>query len=318
MKKLILILSVFIFTACSKKGKLIVNEHVNLIITPDLSNRIEDLYSKPVSDIALINTVYKNYYPYIYKLKNRILGQEDLISLIFTNPAIISDFRINLRDFKMDLSDMKPAERITYLTKGNYQNLLVAVDSEIRDVYRQAKENTTGGDIYNYFKNEITSALVKKTRKPKIVGSDTIIDVQRNILVLLTDGYVEAGLYGEKNCNGNKCLYLSKSRVNLFRKEFLASGEDDLKQFFTNAGYGIIPVKNENMEHLEIFVSEMYDRSLNKKTGSQTVSPNDFEIMKLFWEDWLEKSGVQHYKLLDTSNSKEEFLRELTSFIEEV
>lgn len=218
----------------------------------------------------------------------------------------------------MDLSDMKPAERITYLTKGTYQNMLKSVDIEIRNIYRKAKENTTGGDIYNYFKNEITSTTIKKTRKPKIVGSDTIIDVQRNILVLFTDGYVEAGLYGEKNCIGNKCLYLSKSRVNLFREKFLASGEHNIKQFFRNSGYGIIPVKNANMENMEVFVSEMYDRSLNKKTGSQTVSPNDFEIMKLFWEDWLEKSGVQHYKLLDTSNSKEEFLRELIGFIEEV
>ena len=218
----------------------------------------------------------------------------------------------------MDLSKMNPAERITFLTKGNYHNMLKSVDIEIKDIYRKAKENTTGGDIYNYFKNEVTSSVVKKTKKPKIAGSDTIIDIERNILVLLTDGYVEAGLYGANNCNGNKCLYLSQYRVNLFREEFLASGEKDLKHFFTNSGYGIIPVKNSNMDNMEVFVSEMYDRSLNKKTGSQTVSPNDFEIMKLFWEDWLEKSGVKHYKLLDTSNSKEDFLRELIGFIEEV
>ena len=98
MNKVILLFGVLLFASCTKNGKLIVNEHVNLIITPDLSNRIEDLYSKPVSDVTLINGIYNNYHPAIYNIKNRKVGQKDEIRLLFTNPAIISNFSINLNN----------------------------------------------------------------------------------------------------------------------------------------------------------------------------------------------------------------------------
>jgi hypothetical protein len=40
----------------------------------------------------------------------------------------------------------------------------------------------------------------------------------------------------------------------------------------------------------------MYDRSLSQG-GNATVHPTDTEILKLFWSDWLEKSGVKRYEL---------------------
>jgi hypothetical protein len=317
MKKIITIFSVLFLFACTIENKTTINEHINLIITPDLSNRIEDLYLKPVSDITLITSIYNNYYPELYNIKNRVLGQEDVVQFRFTNPSIITDFKINLNNLRMDLSIMNPAERIEFLANGGNKDMIKILDKEVNNLYVKAKQNSTGGDLFNYFKREITSTVIRKTENPIVMGGVTVINKQRNIIVLLTDGYIEAGLYGEKNCRDKKCLYLSKTKVNQFRKDFLASGNNDLKDFFTKSGYGIIPIKNKNLENTEVFVSEMYDRSLNRITGSQTVSPNDFEIMTLFWSDWFEKSGVKHYKLLDVANSKEEFLLELKKFIEE-
>jgi hypothetical protein len=318
MKKVIIILNILVFAACVSENKTIVNEQLNLIITPDLSNRIEDVYSKPVSDISLIKSIYNSYYPDLYRIKGRVIGQKDVIQVRFTNPTIINEFEIDLDNLKIDLRNMKPIERIDFLTKGKYRDMLKNINIEVNALYEKAKRNITGGDIFNYLKKELTSSLIKKPEVSKQVNGNTIINKQRNIIVLLTDGYIEAGLYGENNCVNKRCLYLSKLKVDQFRKEFLASGNSDLKDFFTKSGYGIVPIKNKNLESTEVFVAEMYDRSLHKKTGSQTVSPNDFEILTVFWSDWLEKSGVKHYKLLDTSNSKEEFLLELSEFIKEV
>ncbi|MHA7944676.1 hypothetical protein ACJOV8_016485 [Formosa sp. 3Alg 14/1] len=318
MKKIIIVLSILLLNSCDVEKKTTINEHINLIITPDLSNRIEDLYPKPVSDIELITNIYNNYYPDIYNIGNRVIGQEDIVQFRFTNPTIINDFNINMKNLKMDLSNMNPSERITFLTKGGNKDILSSLDKEVNNIYSKAKENSTGGDIYNYFKKEITPTLIRNTADTlKIDDNTNVLNIQRNIIVLLTDGYIEAGLYGKSNCHEKKCFYLSKDKVNEFRKEFLASGNSNLEDFFKSSGYGIIPIENKNLKNTEVFVSEMYDRSLNRNTGSQTVSPNDFEIMSLFWSDWLEKSGVKHYKLLDTSNSKEEFFEELKAFISE-
>jgi hypothetical protein len=316
--KFISFLVVFLLLiSCAAEKVTVVNEHINLVITPDLSNRIEEKYSKPVSDIDLINSIYSNYYPDIYKIKNRVMGQKDRIQFRFTNPSIINEFKINLENLSMDLRGMTPKERINYLANGGNKNELSTLDSEIKNIYQNALSHTTGGDVYNYFKKEISSSVLEFTEKPKQIDEITLINKHRNIIVLLTDGYIEAGLYGKENCIGEKCYYLSKTRVDKFRKAFLASGNNNLKDFFMKSGYGIVPLENKNLEHIEVFVAEMYDRSLNKKTGSQTVSPNDSEIMTIFWSDWLVKSGVKHFKLLSIINSKEEFLTELKKFISE-
>ncbi|WP_179352193.1 hypothetical protein [Winogradskyella vidalii] len=318
MKNIVIILVALSFIHCGGKKKTTINEHINLIITPDLSNRIEDLYAKPVSDVALISNIYTNYYPGIYNINNRVIGQEDIIQFRFTNPSIINDFDINTENLRMDLSQMNASERISFLANGGNKHMLKTLNTEVKSLYTKAKNNTTGGDIYNYLKKEITTTSIKKTKAPEIIDNNEVITIQRNIIILLTDGYIEAGLYGNKNCRDKKCYYLSKTKVDEFRKAFKASGNTNLKDFFKTSGYGIIPIDNENLKNTEILVSELYDRSLNRTTGSQTVSPNDFEILTLFWEDWLKQSGVKHYKILDTANSKEEFLEELKMFISKV
>jgi len=325
MKKyLIAFLSITLLIGCSdnesdnKDNTVQINENLNIILTPDLSNRIEsELYPKPVNDTVLINTIYRNYYPTIYKINNRVIGQKDKISVTLTNPAIINRFGLNLNNLTMDLTDMKPAERIDYLTKDKNDDDLKLISSELHKIYSNAERATTGGDIYNYFKEQISSINTAKDSEPITIDKTTVINHYRNIIILFTDGYIEAGLYGANNCVNNKCYFLDKKTINKFRSEFNHSGESDMKVFFKKSGYGIIPIENEYLKNTEVIVAEMYDRSLNKITGSQTVSPNDFEIMKLFWSDWLESSGVKHYRLMSVSNTKEEFLENIKQFIEE-
>jgi len=317
MRYLLSILIFLLLVGCQPEQKTIINEQFNFIITPDLSNRIEDLYPKPISDVDLISGFYKNYYPEFYNINNRVIGQKDVIQFQFTNPKIIGDFGIKSTDLKMDLSKFNLKDRIEFLTKGGNLELLNTIDSEINRIYDLARSNTTGGDVYNYLKKEISPLNIRTKTESKKINGKQVVEIHRNIIILLTDGYVEAGLYGDKNCKGKKCYFLDKSKVDEFRNEFLKSGNSNLKDFFKQSGYGLIPVQNKALNHVEIFVSEIYDRSLNRKTGSQTITPNDFEIIKLFWSDWLEKSGVKKYKLIDTSNSEEEFLKELKGFIAE-
>ncbi|WP_139959497.1 hypothetical protein [Flavicella sediminum] len=320
-KKLIwkLLALMFVFAGCAPEKKTQINEHLNIIITPDLSNRItEGMYPKPVKDEQLIESLYKNYYPEFYKINNRVIGQKDKIQVVLTNPSILKESHISLSNFSMDLSKFNPSECIKYLTHGENEEDLARTTIEIQKLYNYAQNNTTGGDVYNYLKKELNSSLVKGAAKPlQLDANTTVINKYRNIIVLLTDGYIEAGLYGKSNCKGKQCLYLTSKIIADFRKEYLKANTTNLQEFFNKSGYGILPVVNKNLKNCEVLVVEMYDRTLNQKTGSQTVSPNDFEIMKLFWADWLKKSGVQHFKLLDVSTSEAEFLSNLKNFIKE-
>jgi hypothetical protein len=248
---------------------------------------------------------------------NRAIGQKDEISLVLTNPLIIGQFSIDLNNFTLGLAKMNPSASIEYLTKGGFTKKVTEVEKELDNIYSKAIVNTTGGDVYNYLKEQINSITIKENEAPITINGITVENNYRNIIILLTDGYLEAGLYGKNNCKDKKCYYLDQAKISEFRDAYNKSGETNMKAFFKKSGFGIVPIENKYLNNVEVIVAELYDRSLNKVTGSQTVTPNDLEIIKLFWSDWFEQSGIKHYKLLGLSNSKEDFFENIIQFIEE-
>jgi hypothetical protein len=88
----------------------------------------------------------------------------------------------------------------------------------------------------------------------------------------------------------------------------------DLTRFYEEGKYGIIPVDNKNIENLEVLVLEMYDRSLDT-AGAATTYPTDKEILDLFWNDWLKKSGVKKFELRQVASTKQELEQVIFSFL---
>ena len=296
------------------------NVNLNIIITPDLSNRVEaNRYPKPVSDIALIRSVFDNYYPNLYEYNHRINGQKDALNLAFTNANIITEYKYKGL-YSIDIAKKEDENRL-YLktfdsTETQFHKESRSFVNDIEELYRKASIKPAGADIISFFKNRINTVLKKNINsKIKNYSIDTKF---RNIIVLFTDGYIEAGLYGERNCLENKCYFLDGYVINKFRKDFKKNGKGmDLKSFFYKKNYGIIPVKNKELKNVEIFVCELYDRSLNRRTGSRTVIPSDFDIMKIFWADWLEKSGFKKFKLVEKVSNVDEFQASFMSFLNE-
>lgn len=303
-----------------KGGKRIVKENLNIIITPDLSNRVvTKRYPKPVNDVDLVHSVFDNYYPELYEYGHRVNGQKDVIHLAFTNKNIIREYNYTA-DFKIDIYKKEAANRLYLKTFDGAEPQFKADSRQIvenlTEVYKKAEITPAGADIFSFFKNRITSLVKQDILGQKV--QNYVIDTKfRNIVVLFTDGYVEAGLYGKSNCVGNQCYYLTHQNIHKFRKDYKKNGKDlDLKTFFEQNGYGIVPIENKQLKNVEVYVCELYDRSLNKRTGSQTVVPNDLDIIKLFWSDWLTKSGVKKFELKETVGTVEEFQLGLKSFIE--
>jgi hypothetical protein len=127
-------------------------------------------------------------------------------------------------------------------------------------------------------------------------------------MVLMTDGYIEAGIY-------NKGYDLSAKKIEDFRNAFLKSKDGDMASFLSkNNKYKIKPAKNPYLKTLEVIVIEMYDRSLSK-TGAATKHPTDMEIMRLIWTDWMKSSGVKRVELKPAASNQAEAVKYILDFI---
>jgi hypothetical protein len=60
---------------------------------------------------------------------------------------------------------------------------------------------------------------------------------------------------------------------------------------------------------------ELYDRSLTK-AGAASIHPTDMEIIKLFWSDWLQRSGVRRFEFHPIAGSKDEVEKMILNFLE--
>lgn len=293
--------------------------HYNIVFAPDLSNRVnKDLHPRPLEDAQIVETVLDNIYPTTLNHR-RSDNQLDRFSVSLVNKKLVSEYGVKQADLQIDFGRFKnQKERIDYI-KGRSEQTL---EADIRDFAQEfgrvneiAAQNTFGADVWSYLNAGIDQLVVQEEKEPIIFNGTTYRNQFRNVLILLTDGYIEAGIYDQKGCpEPNQCYYLSGERVKQFRRAFQQSGEQDMKAFFEQNNYGIVPVDNPHLQEVEILVLEMYDRSLSQG-GNATVHPTDTEILKLFWSDWLEKSGVKRYELRPLMTTEAEVERVVMGFM---
>jgi hypothetical protein len=302
-----------------KDGETIDLTHYNIVFAPDLSNRIDrKMHPRPLNDQQIVHAVLNNIYPTILN-HQRSDNQLDKFSVSLVNKKLVNEYDIKKSLLSIDFSQFKnQKERIDYI-KGRSPETMEAdiqnFEQEFGRIHEVATKNTFGADVWSYLNAGVDNLVVQAEKDPIIFNGTTYRNQYRNVLILLTDGYIEAGIYDNKGCpEKNQCYYLSGDRVKQFREAFKKSGERDMQAFFEKNNYGIVPVNNPYLEDVEILVLEMYDRSLSKG-GSATVHPTDTEILKLFWSDWLEKSKVKRYELRPLMTTEEEVEQVVMNFI---
>jgi hypothetical protein len=294
--------------------------HFNITIAPDLSNRLdESIYPRPMSDDDIANIVIKNFYPAIVNHK-RIDLQRDQLSVGFINKKIINEIILSPSRLRIDLAQFKnQLDRIKYI-KGRSKETLTRDTSNFMSEFRKmislSQTHIHGADIWSYFNDGLDDVTVVTKEKIEMYNNKIYRNSYRNILLLLTDGYIEAGIYKRDGCpdNSKKCYYLSKSRISEIRTQFKKSGTTNLKEYFEQSGYGILPAQNKNLKNLEVLVLELYDRSLTKD-GTPTIYPTDMEILSLFWNKWLKDSQVKRFEIRPVFSSKEGAEKAILNFI---
>ncbi|RBQ05822.1 hypothetical protein [Pedobacter miscanthi] len=310
MKKYFLI-SILICSACTyvaaQKTKEVTD--YNIVFAPDLSNRLNPkFYPKAVNDVDIVQGVLKKVWPGILKFK-RTDGQLDHYSVDFVNKGLIGLYKINTNLLAIDLQQFdKQADRINYILERNKVTTSLPKDingftAEYRKFNDKAAISNNGADIWTYFQSGVDDRIILPD-----VAVGKITHKFRNIMVLMTDGYIEAGIY-------NKGYDLSAKKIDDFRNAFLKSKSGDMAVFLSkNAKYKINPAKNPYLKNLEVIVIEMYDRSLSK-TGAATKHPTDMEIMRLIWTDWMKSSGVKRFELKPAASNQAEAVKYILDFI---
>lgn len=247
------------------------NKQLNINILWDLSDRIDSLknpsapqhYERDIEVIKTIVSIFredmKNKGAYKAKGKLRVF-----FSPVPENAAINSI----ARNLVCDLSEFS-GEGANKKKKSAYDSIEQRFSNNANRIYKLAVDNNKnrkqwdGSDIWRFFKNDV---------KEYCIDNDS---GYRNILVILTDGYIYHK--DSRMKDGNKTTYILPENLKAFRKS------NKWKEVFDSGSYGLIASRHD-LQNLEILVLEVNPSVDNK---------NDEDLIKAYLEKWFEEMGLQ-------------------------
>ncbi|SDI47803.1 hypothetical protein SAMN05421846_10894 [Chryseobacterium taeanense] len=275
MKKLFYLFMVISLISCNKgsnkedetqKDSVITTDlnNINVSILIDLSDRIDPITNPNPTmqyfqrDVEYIKAIEKGFLNHIKSKK--IITYDDQMQVFF-NPEP-SDPKIN--DFTKELKvsfDKNTQKSYFALVDKKYSELPLNIyQSAIKD------GNYVGSDIWEFFKNKVKDYCIK--------------DDKRNILFILTDGY----MYHEntKFAEGNKTSYLTGK---LIKANNLTTS--DFKNTIEKNTYGFVKA-NDNLSNLEVIVL-----GINPEKGN----PFEEAVIKEYWENWFKEMKIKKYEI---------------------
>lgn len=242
------------------------NNNLNINILLDLSDRIDpekypnssmEYYQR---DAQYINIIAQTFIKHLKSKKVILLN--DKMSLYFSPEPSNPEINSISKELKVNF-DRNSSKHSLSATAEKYKTLPVKIyESAIKD------KNYVGSDIWRFFKDNVKNYCVE--------------DDYRNILVILTDGY----MYHKNSeiTEGNQTTFLTPQLIRQFHLN-----NSDWKQKIEKEQYGFIPAENE-LNNLEVLV-----------IGIRPDEKNPFEgdIIKAYWEEWLKQMNISKFKLLN-------------------
>lgn len=238
------------------------DNNLNISILLDLSDRIENPKTKS-KDSAYLSSLAN---AFVNHVKNKkVILLEDRIQLFF-NPEP-SDDRINSIAEKLKINFTKETSR------SQLEETLKLYSKYPSQLYNLAQEDAKiargypGSDIWRFFKDNVNDYCID--------------DCHRNIVVILTDGY----MYYNKTVmkEGNKTSYLTPRSL-----DALKLNNSNWENEFNARQLGFISA-NTDLNDLEVLVIGI--TSLNDN------NPYAKDIIELYWSEWLENMGIKNYKI---------------------
>lgn len=216
---------------------------LNVSIYLDLSDRLERQMSPSQSERDIEIVKYMAGILKSHAVSQKILPSVDRIKVFFYPSP--NDSKVNLlsRDLELDLGKAQPAEKKKLLNEFEAK-----FETCLTQIYETTLEqkNWIGSDIWGFFKKQVDTYCIKENA--------------RNIIVILTDGYIFAA--NNKQKDGNNFSFI-------------------LPQTLQNPNSGLI-VSRQGLEALEVLMLEV-----------NPYDPKHQDQMEKILTNWFKGMGVQ-------------------------
>lgn len=256
------------------------DNNLNISIFLDLSDRItrSKTIQKDSEYLISISTAFINH----VKTKKLILLQ-DQIQLYF-NPEPTND-TINTIAEKLHIEFNKNTPKSEIASTEDLYATQPAIIYDLALADSKNPKDYPGSDIWRFFKDNVKDY--------------TISNCHRNILVILTDGY----MYHENSQmeKKNQSSYLTPNSL-----DRLPLKDSNWDKILVEKHYGFIKA-NEGLQDLEVLV-----------IGIESLNPNNpyaIDIMRAYWTSWFTKMGIEKFKIqnADLASSVEKIINDFVN-----
>ncbi|MDQ8012585.1 MAG: hypothetical protein REI96_09060 [Flavobacterium nitrogenifigens] len=241
------------------------SENYNISILVDLSDRISlkknpnptmEIYQRDLGYIKSVSEAFTEH------LKSKRMRQIDDKMQLFFNPEP-ENSKINSisKDLRITVNKNNASKELLNSINTTYSSKTSKIyESAIKD------DKYIGSDIWNFFDSKVQDQCIDKNF--------------RNILIILTDGYM---FYeGTEIKDGNLSSYLTPQ---LIKQNGL--NKNDWQKKFDSENFGFIKVDTD-LSNLEVLV-----------LGINPSKNNPFEekVIKAYWTKWLSEMKIKHFEI---------------------
>lgn len=266
--KLLLLIALFVLTTSFKQGDSIIptpppTQNLNISFLLDLSDRIDPkknpgMYQRDVEHIKSVESAFADHVQ-----NKRIMLLKDQMQVFFEPIPSKPDINKLSEQLMVNFDKTTTKSKITAANKTYADVPAKIYQSAIKDSFY------VGSDIWRFFKSKVKKYCIKNN--------------YRNILVILTDGYM---FYkGTLTQDNNMTSYLTPA---LIKEKKLTSAR--FKEIMKKNNMGFIPATS-GLNELEVLV-----------LGINPSKNNPFEedVINLYWSDWLKAMNVKRFSINST------------------
>lgn len=253
--------------------------NLNISILLDLSDRISPTkYPNPsmefyLRDVGYIKSIAESFEIHLRNKKS--IKIKDKLQLFLDPEPSDKNLNEKINNLKMSFTKDNAKKELILQTSKKY-------DSVSRLIYESAiKDNKyVGSDIWKFTKNKVKDYCIEKEH--------------RNILIVLTDGYI----YHESTRirEGNLTTYITPQTI---RANNL--NNSNWKTRMDDKNFGFIPATSD-LSDLEILVLGINPNKSN---------PYEEDVIKAYWEKWFVEMKVKRYEIknADLPSNMEKVIR---------
>lgn len=252
-------------------------ESLNIIVVPDLSNRIVDDINNPKqidSDKAILANIWDTFYE---KTKSKIDSKDRLIIDVTDDGQAKGEFRNFADSLIFDLSKSHKGR----INKFYLDKKANAFQTYTDSLYKLAKNTPLGANYWDYFETSLSRHIQKSN----------IFNTYKNILIVISDGYLEA----QTKEKTGRAYYTGTYEE---RKGLCESEGRNYKNYKKH----IDPIDDCSIHFpdLEVLVVEVSTRKKGSKVEKDDPGTTcDYSILKRQWQNW--------FALLEIKNSNTDF-----------